>query len=39
MQAHEKVVLAGGLGEEHVFDAVRIAATIQGAAVAVDLAV
>jgi alkyl hydroperoxide reductase subunit D len=38
MQAHEKVVLAGGLGEEHVFDAVRIAASIQGAAVALDLA-
>ncbi|HEY2729025.1 MAG TPA: carboxymuconolactone decarboxylase family protein [Polyangia bacterium] len=39
MQAHEKVVLSGGLGEEQVFDAVRIAATIQGAAVAVDLVV
>jgi alkyl hydroperoxide reductase subunit D len=38
MQAHEKVVLAGGLGEEQVFDAVRIAASIQGAAVALDLA-
>jgi alkyl hydroperoxide reductase subunit D len=39
MQAHEKVVLSGGLAEEQVFDAVRIAATIQGAAVALDLAV
>jgi alkyl hydroperoxide reductase subunit D len=38
MQAHERVVLAGGLGEEQVFDAVRIAATINGAAVALDLA-
>ena len=37
MQAHEKVVLSGGLGEEQVFDAVRIAATIQGAAVALDV--
>ena len=38
MQAHEKVVLAGGLGEEQVFDAIRIAATVHGAAVALDLA-
>jgi alkyl hydroperoxide reductase subunit D len=38
MQAHEKVVLAGGLTEEQVFDAVRIASTIHGAAVALDLA-
>jgi len=38
MQAHEKVVLAGGLSEEQVFDAVRIASTIHGAAVALDLA-
>jgi alkyl hydroperoxide reductase subunit D len=37
MQAHEKVVLAGGLSEEQVFDAVRIASTIHGAAVALDL--
>jgi len=36
MQAHEKVVLAGGLSEEQVFDAVRIAASIQGAALALD---
>ncbi len=33
MQAHEKVVLAGGLSEEQVFDAVRIASTIHGAAI------
>jgi lipoyl-dependent peroxiredoxin subunit D len=38
MQAHEKVVLAGGLAEEQVFDAIRIAATVHGAAVALDLA-
>jgi alkyl hydroperoxide reductase subunit D len=38
MQAHEKVVRAGGLGEEQVFDAIRIAATVHGAAVALDLA-
>jgi lipoyl-dependent peroxiredoxin subunit D len=37
MQAHERVVLAGGLSEDQVHDAVRIAATIQGAAVALDL--
>ncbi len=38
VKAHEKVVLAGGLTEEQVHDAVRIAAVIQGAAVALDLA-
>jgi alkyl hydroperoxide reductase subunit D len=37
MQAHEKIVLAGGMTEEQAFDAIRIAATIQGAAVALDL--
>jgi alkyl hydroperoxide reductase subunit D len=37
MQAHERVVLDGGLSEEQVFDAVRIASTIHGAAVALDL--
>jgi lipoyl-dependent peroxiredoxin subunit D len=37
MQAHEKVVLGGGLSEEQVFDAIRIASTIHGAAVALDL--
>jgi len=34
MQAHEKVVLAGGLSEDQVHDAVRLAATIHGVAVA-----
>jgi lipoyl-dependent peroxiredoxin subunit D len=38
MQAHEKVVLAGGLSEAQVFDAIRIGATIHGAAVVLDLA-
>ncbi len=37
LQAHEKVVLEGGLTEEHVHDAVRIAATINAAAVALEL--
>jgi alkyl hydroperoxide reductase subunit D len=37
MQAHEKVVLDGGVSEEQVFDAIRIASTIHGAAVALDL--
>ena len=36
--AHEKVVLAGGLTEDHVHDAVRIAATLQGAAVGLEIA-
>ena len=36
MQAHERVVLAGGLSEEQVFDAVRIAASIHGAALALE---
>ncbi|MFL5308528.1 MAG: carboxymuconolactone decarboxylase family protein [Polyangia bacterium] len=37
LQAHETVVLNGGLTEDHVHDAVRIAAAIQGAAVALDV--
>jgi alkyl hydroperoxide reductase subunit D len=37
MQAHEKVVLEGGLTEEQVHEAVRIAATIQAAAVSLEL--
>ena len=37
MKAHEKAVLAGGLTEDQVHDAVRIAAVVQGAAVALDL--
>jgi alkyl hydroperoxide reductase subunit D len=36
VRAHEKVVLDGGLGEEQVNDAVRIAAVIAGVAVAHD---
>ena len=31
VKAHEKVVLEGGLTEDHVFDAVRIAAVMHGA--------
>lgn len=38
LQAHEKVVLEGGLSEDHVHDAVRIAATLHAAAVALDAA-
>jgi alkyl hydroperoxide reductase subunit D len=37
IRAHEKAVLDGGLTEEHVHDAVRIAAVIQAAAVALEL--
>lgn len=33
IQAHERAVLAGGLGEDHVHDAVRIAAVLQAVAV------
>jgi alkyl hydroperoxide reductase subunit D len=36
VRAHEKAVLDGGLTEEHVHDAIRIAATIHAAAVALD---
>jgi alkyl hydroperoxide reductase subunit D len=36
LQSHEKVVLEGGLTEEHVNDAVRIAAVVHGAAVALE---
>ena len=39
IRSHEIAVLAGGLTEEHVHDAVRIAATVNGAAVAVELPV
>ena len=38
LKSHEKVVLGGGLGEDQVHDAVRIAAVVHGAAVALDLA-
>jgi alkyl hydroperoxide reductase subunit D len=34
VKAHEKAVLDGGLTEEHVHDAVRIAATIAATAIA-----
>jgi alkyl hydroperoxide reductase subunit D len=37
IQAHEKAVLDGGLTDEHVHDAVRIAATVHAAAVALEM--
>jgi lipoyl-dependent peroxiredoxin subunit D len=37
IRSHEAVVLAGGLTEEHVHDAVRIAATINAAAVSLEM--
>jgi alkyl hydroperoxide reductase subunit D len=37
LEAHERVVTGGGLTEDQVHDAVRIAATINAAAVALDL--
>jgi alkyl hydroperoxide reductase subunit D len=37
MEAHEKVVTAAGLSEDQVHDAVRIAATINATAVALEL--
>ncbi|HSZ82599.1 MAG TPA: carboxymuconolactone decarboxylase family protein [Polyangia bacterium] len=37
MQAHEKVVLAGGLTEDQVHDAIRLASIVNGAAIALDL--
>jgi alkyl hydroperoxide reductase subunit D len=37
MRSHEAVVLEGGLSEEQVHDAVRLAATINAAAVALEL--
>lgn len=37
VKAHEKVGLSGGLREEQVNDAIRIAATIHAAAVAIEL--
>ena len=36
LRSHEAVVLEGGLSEDHVHDAVRIAATINAAAVALE---
>ncbi len=38
IRAHEAAVVAGGLTEDHVHDAVRIAATVQAAAVALEMA-
>jgi lipoyl-dependent peroxiredoxin subunit D len=38
VRAHEKVVVDGGLTEDHVNDAVRLAATLQAAAVALEMA-
>jgi lipoyl-dependent peroxiredoxin subunit D len=38
LQSHEKVVLEGGLSEDHVNDAVRVASTMAAAAVALELA-
>jgi alkyl hydroperoxide reductase subunit D len=38
VQAHEKVVLEAGLGEDQVHDAVRVAATLHAAAVALEMA-
>jgi alkyl hydroperoxide reductase subunit D len=37
VRSHEKVALEGGLTEEQVWDAVRIASVMHGAAVALDL--
>jgi alkyl hydroperoxide reductase subunit D len=37
VRAHEDAILAGGLGEDHVHEAVRIAAVIHGAAVALEM--
>jgi alkyl hydroperoxide reductase subunit D len=37
IQSHERVVLEGGLSEDQVHDAIRIAATFHGAAVALEM--
>jgi lipoyl-dependent peroxiredoxin subunit D len=39
IRSHEDVVLEGGVSEDHVHDAVRIAATINAAALALELPV
>jgi alkyl hydroperoxide reductase subunit D len=39
IRSHEEVVLAGGLSEEQVHDAVRIAATVNAAALSLELPV
>lgn len=37
VRSHEQAVLGGGLGEDHVHDAVRIAASVRAGAVALEL--
>jgi lipoyl-dependent peroxiredoxin subunit D len=37
MEAHEKVVVAGGLTEDQVLEAIRIAATVNATAVALEM--
>lgn len=37
-RAHEQAVIEGGLSEDHVHDAIRLAATIQASAVALEVA-
>jgi lipoyl-dependent peroxiredoxin subunit D len=37
MRAHEKAVLDGGLGEEQVHDAIRLAATLHAVAVSLEI--
>ena len=37
IRSHEEAVLLGGLTEEHVHDAVRIAAVVNAAALALEL--
>lgn len=37
IRSHERVVIDGGLTEDHVHDAIRIAATIHAAAIALDM--
>jgi alkyl hydroperoxide reductase subunit D len=39
MRSHEEVVIKGGLSEDQVHDAIRIAATVSAAAVAIELPV
>lgn len=39
IRSHEAVVIEGGLTEDHVHDAVRIAAVVNAAAVALELPV
>lgn len=37
VQAHERVLILGGMSEDAVHDAIRVAATVQAAAVALEL--